>query len=122
MQCGHGNFPSASFAGIVAFFVEPAPVALTGGRPGALGSTPLRPCEPTTCVGVSGSGIKLCKPYPEDIAGCNGCIPCCGCKGGAEVIGRIGTSRLLDVAEEGAIAWGRDIGAELGGIIEAPVL
>ena len=121
MQWGHGNFPSASFAGIVALFVEPVPVALTGGRPGALGSTPLRPCEPTTCVGVSGSGIKFCKPYPEDIAGCNGCIPCCGCKGGAEVIGRIGTSRF-DGAEEGAIACGRDTVAELGGIIDGAAL
>jgi hypothetical protein len=57
LQFGQGNFPSASFAGIAAFLGDPfAFSGATVARPGALGSIPLLPCEPTTCVRVSSLG------------------------------------------------------------------
>lgn len=39
----HGNFPSASLAGIMVVFDAPGPVALIDGLPGADGKIPLRP-------------------------------------------------------------------------------
>jgi hypothetical protein len=49
--------PSASLVGMAVFLGDPFAVSgATAARPGALGSIPLLPCEPTTCVRVSSLG------------------------------------------------------------------
>jgi hypothetical protein len=43
VQCGHGNFPSASLTGTTVLLGPDAPAVGAAGRPGALGSIPRRP-------------------------------------------------------------------------------
>lgn len=51
LQCGHGNFPSASLVGTIDDLAEVLlSTGTAAGRPSALGKIPRRPCDPTTWV------------------------------------------------------------------------
>lgn len=50
LQCGQGNLPSASLAGIAVPLAVPFTPLVTAARSGTLGRIPRRPWEPTTWV------------------------------------------------------------------------